>query len=153
MKTYRPELQALREMGITPLTGEADAYSFRCLCDLDEHGVELIKGILGFTVELTASPWNGGNASILLPYAWVTQLILYHILAQDHIAFSIPAGETPYAHEALITECETQAEADEYTERCNKLQFKYQTFRNWSALYGQPNKNGRNVHAWSGRTI
>lgn len=84
MKTIR-NWRNLEEYGILLLTGEADPYCMRGLCDLTPAGKRILEEFFGVS-ELTLPPnWNsrqGQVASILLHYDLLIPLakfILYHI--------------------------------------------------------------------------
>jgi hypothetical protein len=153
METYYTDRRTLQRLGVNMLTSEADPFSFRVLCDLTQPGVDLIAGVLGHTVSFSARPWNDGVASVMLPHAWLPWLIIYHIVSSGQIAIHVPATSTPYQDAEYILACDTPAEADERTTRYEAAGRPYHAYRNWSDLCGQPNQNGRNVHAWSGRTV
>lgn len=48
----------LKHFGVNLLTGEADAYSLRLLCDLSREGVELLTTYLGLLPSQAAFPSN-----------------------------------------------------------------------------------------------
>jgi hypothetical protein len=67
MKTIS-SLRDLERYGIVPLTGEADALSFRILCDLTRTGVLVVREALGLpktgeTQPQFAANWNDGTDS------------------------------------------------------------------------------------------
>ena len=70
-------LNDLCQFGIDPLTGEADALSYRVLCDLTKAGRDLVCEAFGIRPEGLAENWNHGSdkephvASIMLAHdAW-----------------------------------------------------------------------------------
>jgi hypothetical protein len=73
----------LHQYGIRPLTGEADLFGQRMLCDLTPQGAKLVAAWLGLSnAGLPCNPaWNAGGAvgSCLLPYKnfeWRTLALL-----------------------------------------------------------------------------
>ena len=70
----------LDRFGIRVLTGEADNYGIRVLCDLDDHGVTLLRDFLGIDKIETPEAWNYGNGSILLPRTMLPDLMAYALL-------------------------------------------------------------------------
>lgn len=73
----------LQQYGIRPLTGEADLFGQRMLCDLTPQGAKLVAAWLGLGAgPLPCNPaWNGGTAvgSCLLPhrnFEWRTLALL-----------------------------------------------------------------------------
>ena len=70
-------LRDLEEFGIVPLTGEADALSYRCLCDLTAQGRQIVAETHGTRENGFPENWNCGSAnkphvaSVMLAYgAW-----------------------------------------------------------------------------------
>lgn len=60
-------LNHLRQFGIDPLTGEADALNFRVLCDLTENGRKIVAQALGINENGFPANWNSrGVASCML---------------------------------------------------------------------------------------
>jgi len=99
MKTIT-SLRDLEQYGIIPLTGEADALSFRILCDLTRQGVAVVREAYGLEAPFNesgkveypgfASAWNNGTtscphvASILLAHdAWFTLGIIALLTAGE----------------------------------------------------------------------
>jgi hypothetical protein len=94
----------LEQFGVYPLTGESDRLGYRCLCDLDSRGVELMALALGLQVPAPTEGktpagwldnWNGGSdewphiASVMLAYdawTWIAPVAL-HKAGQHHTAF------------------------------------------------------------------
>ena len=70
-------LRDLERYGVDLLTGEADALSYRILCDLNKAGRDLLCEAYGIRPEGLAENWNSGGekdphvASIMLAHdAW-----------------------------------------------------------------------------------
>ena len=59
MKTIS-QWRHLEEYGIVPLTGEACGLMYRILCDLTEHGQQIVEKCLGCGLTLPES-WNRGT--------------------------------------------------------------------------------------------
>ena len=62
MKTIS-DLRDLRPFGIDILTGEADALSYRLLCDLNKRGVDIICEALGLTEQAFHDNYNSSNGA------------------------------------------------------------------------------------------
>lgn len=54
-------LVSLEEYGIVPLTGEADALSYRILCDLTNTGLRHVCDAYGLVASCFPSAWNRGS--------------------------------------------------------------------------------------------
>ena len=58
----------LSAFGIYVLTGEADAYGLRLLCDVTQEGKDTLSAFFGSPELAVAAPWNGnGIGSVMLP--------------------------------------------------------------------------------------
>jgi len=136
----------LQEYGINALTGEADAYSMRLLCDLNQDGVKLMQSFLGDTLTFNeGSNWNaqvnGINsiASVMLPYSILGDLcrfILFHVEQKIYV-HEMHSGQFTGTNEKFSEDI---------------LQDVKNTYVNYGKLRNaQANEGGRNVHAFSGR--
>jgi hypothetical protein len=86
----------LKQFGIQFLTGEADALSFRILCDLDEQGVKVFKECFGIPQQYDhtykppkeiiglAKGWNQGVASVMLTGHDIIPLAVMGFYLQGH---------------------------------------------------------------------
>lgn len=86
------KLQDLERFGIIPLTGEADALSFRILCDLTSNGKRIVKNCLSLTDTAFHEPWNSRDnqvASCLISLDLVPSLgVIALVLDGAHTVFS-----------------------------------------------------------------
>lgn len=163
-------LTHLERFGIIPLTGEADALSFRILCDLTRRGKRLVMECFGigdsFPVAWnTGTPSNPHVGSIMLTCNNVRQLAIvalcedcHTVFSTKHAVFGLTEGET------LIP---AQYEYDDKTGEVKEIQPYYLEINGagepWPACYGQiertyrvssnPHVGTRNVHAMSGRVV
>jgi hypothetical protein len=98
MKTIKC-LRDLEDYGIIPLTGEADALSYRCLCDLTVTGRKLIIEAYGLSgPQAFAENWNNGYApnehvaSIMLAYDSWSQIGPIALLRDCHTVGQLENG-------------------------------------------------------------
>ena len=91
--------QDLERYGIIALTGEADALSFRLLCDLTASGEHIIGRLLGGNVTFNkGSNWNsrqGQQSSVLLPTDYfhpIATLCLFLVDGYTHMAWLETGG-------------------------------------------------------------
>lgn len=144
------KFEDLNQFGIRLLTGEADALSFRILCDLTEEGASVFKECFGLPQQTKlADNWNtGATASVLLPADAVRPLAIIGFCLQN---------KTVIVTDKLIAGLDT----DEHITRHD-----YYTIHNakgrecpWPSSYGtiqrviQPKGPTRNVHQMTGRSI
>lgn len=145
--TIQTGWHTLQQYGINALTGEADSYSLRILCDLSLEGVQLMEGFMGNTVKLTeGTNWNGwvGNdlavSSIMLPYSVFDDLrryILFHIEHKVYV-YHFKSGQMSGTMESVLEDIDKEDLENTYV--------------NYGAMKGsQDNIGGRNVHAATGR--
>lgn len=126
----------LKKYGIIWLTGEADPYALRVLCDLTDAGQNLIKEFLGLSDISTFKNWNsseGATGSFLLPrcmYMDLVKFIMFHVEGMDCVS-ECYNGYHGYKSETVETAHESFKE---------KLIWNYNKTR-----------SNRNVHAMSGR--
>ena len=163
-------LSDLRPFGVAALTGEADALSFRCLCDLTEQGRGIVAETYGLRVEGFAENWNTSSesgahvASVMLPYsAWrevgviALSRVCHTILATEGCLFGLTEGEEYHPAEydgwdepelRLVTPAKVKmgraSEAYEWPDCYGKIN---RTF----SFGDHPRVGSRNVHAMSGR--
>lgn len=90
-------LNDLKEYGIYPLTGEADALGYRILCDVDKRGKELIEDTFG--VQCGTAPWNismaGGRehvASVMLTHRAAEDIGPIALLGCCHTVLQVDDG-------------------------------------------------------------
>ena len=127
----------LAKYGIMWLTGEADPYSLRVLCDLNDQGQEIIKAFLGLSDMTVFKNWNSRNnatGSFLMPrsmYMDLIKFILFHVEGCD-CAYKTFNGFQGYM--------------EHHVERASD-EFKADLIWN----YNRGKTNNRNVHAMSGR--
>jgi hypothetical protein len=146
----------LQSYGVNPLTGEADAYSRRLLCDLNEEGVILLTAYFGLSHTIEARHcfprnWNtmvGGFpavASVMLPRAIIPDLMVFallHLGAFDYV-MDTPNGFTGFN------------EGDQYGEAYlhGGLPEGWTLITNEAKKCRAPQVGDRNVHAMSGRVL
>ena len=70
----------LRAYGIMPLTWEACGLSYRLLCDVTEHGKQILEKCLDVRIT-PAEPWNrDAVGSIMLPHEMLIPLGIFALL-------------------------------------------------------------------------
>jgi len=137
----------LQTYGLNCLTGEACAYMERLLFDVNDVGRKFLADYFSVP-EMCLSPnWNSkvngapATGSIMLCqglYLSLGRFALFHVEQVDYIA------EDGFAlHGYMI--------ADVPIEEWSGMK-DYQIRQNWSKNSTQPSRNGRNVHAFSGRS-
>lgn len=136
----------LQEYGINALTGEADSYSLRLLCDLSQKGKDLMESFLGDTVSFKdGSNWNShvgedqAVAAVMLPYSILGDLcrfILFHVEQKTYV-YEFHSGQFSGTNEKFD---------DDLLQDTKNNYVNYGKLRN-----SQPNEGGRNVHAFTGR--
>lgn len=158
MKTFH--LNDLKTIGINPLTGEADAYCMRLLCDLSESGCLLVARYHGLRYDSSklgsdASPftdnWNSmvgdvpAVASVMLTRETLWSIARFALYEQGY-EYVIATDDTYYALK----------EWEEYTRPYLELASgnpAYKVFRNPAQTNtAQPRAGDRNQHAMTGRT-
>lgn len=146
----------LKAYGISTLTGEADAYSRRILCDLSEDGVILLTAYFGLSHTCEARhafPLNmnamvgeqAAIASVMLARAVIPDLMVFALLhvGQFDYVLDAPHGYTGFN------------EGDHYGELYlhQGLPAGYTLHHNCAKRCRQPHVGDRNVHAMSGRVL
>lgn len=136
----------LKPFGINPLTGEACAYGMRILCDVNRDGKELLEEFLG-GVLVTASNWNsqvnGKDAirSVMLSRGVFADLYKY-ICWREGCKYVVVYPKNYLVAGYMDLE---NHEVEHFR------QDGYELYRN-PTIKSQPQVNGRNVHAMTGRT-
>lgn len=171
-------LNDLRQFGIDPLTGEADALSYRILCDLTAAGRRIVAEALSLKLDGFQENWNSGDkadphvASIMLdhyahlwigPVALCTRPSVHTVLRTESTLYGLQQGEE------FITAQSRWSEETQSVEILEPAKWVHEglTMR-WPSVYGEVqrifslprSKDGgqqvsgtRNVHAFSGRAV
>lgn len=155
MKTLH-DARALTDYGVNPLTGEADAYSRRTLCDLSQEGIILMTAYLGLSHTTEAcrvfpKNWNSmvgeseAVASVMLARDTMADLTIFALLHIDRFDYVM---QTPSGFSGFNA-------GDEYGERYlhQGLPEGYRLHHNEAKHSTQPHEGDRNVHAMSGRVL
>ena len=156
MKTLH-NVNDLTDYGLKPLTGEADAYSRRTLCDLSDEGVILLTAYFGLTHTTEAcrafpENWNStvgdkpAVASVMLARGTMDDLMVFALLHVERCDYVM---QTPGGQFSGFNE------GDQYGEnylRC-ALPEGYHLHHNEAKRSHAPQVEGRNVHAMSGRVL
>jgi len=155
MKTLH-SLNELTAYGVNPLTGEADAYSRRTLCDLSDEGVILLTAYFGLSHTVEASrafPANHNGfvgeakavASVMLARETMTDLMVFALLHVERMDYVVqfPSGFAGFN------------EGDKYGTAYlqEDLPTGYVLHHNCAKRSAQPHIGDRNVHAMSGRVL
>jgi hypothetical protein len=145
----------LAQYGVNPLTGEADAYSRRILCDLNEQGVILLTAYFGLSHTIEARHcfprnWN----SMVGDFPAVASVLLAHAVIPDLMVFALlHVGQYDYVLEAPPGVGFTGFnEGDNYATAylTRGLPEGYRVLPNESKRC-KAQVDGRNIHAMSGR--
>jgi hypothetical protein len=159
MKTLH-DAHALTAYGLTPLTGEADAYSRRTLCDLSNEGVILLTAYFGLAHTKAAAqafPANYNScvgdrpavASVMLARGPMDDLMIFALLHVDQFDYVM---QTPGGYAGFN-------DGDQYGEHYlhgvqhGVLPEGYRLHYNAAKRSTQPQVEGRHVHAMSGRVL
>lgn len=148
----------LTAFGVHPLTGEADAYGRRVLCDLSEEGVILLTAYFGFahtkaTEQAFPANWN----SLVGEAPAVACVMLARGVMQDLMVFALlHVGRFDYVYEEVGLVAGFN-EADEpalayYRER-ESGQHGGHLHQNAAKRCRNVQIDGRNIHAMSGRVL
>lgn len=140
--------RGFEKYGIKILTGEACAYSQRLLCDVNDDGKKLLDDYFSVTINFPSN-WNSkvndmpATGSIMLPsrgdfWHYLGMFVMWHVEKVDIVIDE---------RDVLIG----LKEGDEYYEEYLKLYGGTDYIRR-NPNYGQPQRNGRNVHAMTGRS-
>jgi hypothetical protein len=143
----------LPKLGVNPLTGEADAYCMRVLCDVNEDGAELFRRFFGLPYDVVLSKnmnsmvgYKPAIASVMLSRTAMWEMVKFALFAEGHDY----VVEMDYQYIGLKAD-------DEYTERylkiCEEAPDHYKLTRNPTAGSTQPRVGDRNIHTFTGRTL
>ena len=144
-------LNDLKNYGIHTLTGEADRYSFRILCDLSQQGVDLICEFFGMQAGGFAENWNStvGNepavASIMLTRDTLWEIARFALLHVEQCDVVTENGQ------ALCGLVKGESHFDQHLEWFNLQGAR--VYRNYGKTSSAPGIGSRNTHAMSGRTV
>ena len=139
------------EFGINPLTGEADKYGKRLLCDLNEDGVELVRTWFGLPVPIDtarktfAESWNSrvgekpSVGSVMLSRPALSEIIVFALVRGGEFDHVYNDNGRLYAL--------TQDEYMKYAE--NGLHFG----EGWTRALRDRTGSDRNTHQMTGRTL
>jgi hypothetical protein len=142
----------LKTFGINPLTGEADAFCMRTLCDLNQQGAEMMRQYLGLGAgDAFAAGWNSevnGQptvASIMLTRDTIWSFAKFCLFCEgyDYIV------EHSYG---LIGLREEDSYTKPYLELCSEAGNRHKLLRNPTSHSTQPRVGDRNIHMATGRT-
>lgn len=144
---------SMQEIGVHPLTGEADAFCMRLLCDLNKTGVEMMLAFLGMKPDTQlAKNWNSmvdnepAVASIMLTRETLWGYAKFFLFMEGY-EYII---EQPYGLYALQADEEQTAG---YLRLCEAPGSEFKLLRNPTSHSKQPRMGGRNIHAMTGRTL
>ena len=146
----------LAKYGINPLTGEADAYSRRLLCDLNQEGIILLTAYLGFAHTKAAEQAFPANmnttvgelpavASCMLARAVLPDLMIFALLHVEHFDY-VYEGHGDY----VGFNQEDGLAVDYYRERAGEDGHLHQ---NCAKRSNHPHIGDRNIHQMSGRVL
>lgn len=141
----------LRKYGIQYLTGEADAYSMRMLCDVNEEGKQLLETFFGGNVEIKqGSNWNStvngkpAVGSIMLPYSIFQDLAVFCLFHVDRM-YAVVLD--PGFYFGIESKAVYEEHADWLVQKKVKINFAWTDKPNVSLT------RDRNSHQMSERTI
>ncbi len=162
MKTIS-SLRDLEGYGIRPLTGEADALSYRALCDLTEEGRALVAETYGVLPSGFPENWNSGAvASCMLPYDAWRHIAPIALTGCCHTVFEVEGGSVFGLEDGEEFEgAPYDFDTEQYT---GPPRIKRDgVWMDWPSCYGtvgrsyscgsNPHVDSRNTHAMSGRTV
>lgn len=146
---YQSNNDLLTNFGINLLTGEADKYGIRILCDVSDRGKQILCEFLSVDTIKFFPNWNSrvGDAdatgSFLLGRNMIDDLVTFLWFYKRNAYAISPSGfgYTSYTEADVNRYCELYNDADELNLR-----------RNWNHSPTQPSCD-RNEHAFSGRTV
>lgn len=152
MKTVA-RMKDLEQFGIQPLTGEADALSFRILCDLTPEGMAAVKTCFKLRGDCFYPAYNhnaGAVASFMLPRDCIKPLAIIGFNGRD-----MPVIVTDIA----VFGCEPNESLGLNTTQDSYELIRYGERYPWPSSYGTvqqiilPTRQTLNTHAMSGRTL
>lgn len=155
MKVLYNDTCLLSELGISPLTGEACAYSMRILCDLNEDGLLLVRDYFGWPQAAQLSEnWNSqvngkpAVASIMLHRDVFPSLVVFALFRKG---YRYVAQDESWWHCTGFNDedIEKRPVLKLYLEK--PAEFGKRLFVNPKATSTAPSVGSRNVHAFSGR--
>jgi len=143
------------QLGINALTGESCAFGMRLLCDLNEHGRELIRDWLGLPVDCAfADNWNSqvdnlpAVGSVMLHRDSLPQIVEFAFCRMGALA-TIACGDGTLIGvftEDLLKKYEDYV----YGKTCDPNVRAWAIRRNVKGAH--PAVGSRNVHQFSGRS-
>jgi hypothetical protein len=140
----------LPKLGINPLTGEADAFGMRLLCDLNQQGAEMMRQYLGITGHAFEKNWN----SMVNEQPAVGSIMLTRETLWSFAKFCLFSEGYDYIVEhsyGLIALRENDEYTKAYIELCDDGDH-HKLLRNPTSHSTQPRVGGRNIHMATGRT-
>jgi hypothetical protein len=148
----------LTAYGVHPLTGEADAYSRRTLCDLSTEGIVLLTAYFGLSHTVEASRafpanWNGyvgeakAVASVLLAHTVMLDLMVYALLHVERFDFVYEEAGS------LSGFNEEDTRAMDYYREAVSTRPGSRLHHNQAKKCRAPQVEDRHVHVMSGRVL
>lgn len=175
MQTYETisSLQDLSRYGIETLTGEADALSYRILCDLTEQGAAIVAETYGLVncgglVNPFQPAWNSGVGSVMLSQeAWKDIGVIALFNAGHDVIFNTDVNGQLWgfrsASDFVRAEWSSNDAGNVYESQPAKFRHdsKHDQLLPWHQCYGKiqryfatgsnPRQGSRSVHAMSNR--
>jgi hypothetical protein len=170
MKTIS-NLRDLEEFGVIPLTGEADHFYFRCLCDLTRRGAKIVTEAFSLKEDAFLESWNHSEhdphvGSIMLPYdAWKSIGVIALFDAGCHTVVMVESGLlTGFESKDGFKRADYKLVDDELVQTSPPmLSYDGGDWMPWPSCYGKiervfqfgdhPHVGTRNVHVMSGRSV
>ena len=145
----------LDQLGLTLLTGEADAYGMRILCDLNASGLALIQDFFGLPVMCQFEKnWNSkvngeeSVASIMLAHEILKPLVVFALLREGY-QYVLQDEGWWYATAFNPDDLEDKPGFSHYL--ANPKRYGRRLFQNIKSRSPAPSVGSRNVHQFSGR--
>jgi len=140
------------QLGINVLTGESCAFGMRLLCDLNEHGRELIRDWLGLPVDCAfADNWNSqvdnlpAVGSVMLPRDSLQQIAEFALMRMNCLATIMTPGGALIG----IFSAELLGQYEKFVYEAPNTTAGWRIRRNFKL---QPHVGSRNVHQFTGRS-
>lgn len=139
----------LPRLGISPLTGEACAYSQRLLCDVSAAGLQLLQEFLG-AMQLALPPNMNSRVgddaaavgSVMLPRSLWQDLVRFYAFRSGALAYlDSPDGSIYVLYD------------EEILSRYASSLSSFSVVRNPTLGSSHPREGSRNVHAATGRVL